>query len=295
MNTLRSTYSSLPADLRMKIKSLFPAAFLRWYANKNTDVYLISYPKCGRTWLRLMIGRAASTHFNLLDDEKILFLEWDARRYPTLPRINVFHDDRPMLKTPQELSTNKTHYKNKDVIFLVRDPRDVMVSSFFEKTTRAGLFGDNPYENRSSDFQGSLDSFIKQDVGSFDTILTFYNIWAANRNVPKRFLLVRYEDLRANTPDELEKVIFFLGFTSMKRQTINEAVEFSSFDHMRKMEAEGTFATSMLKPADQTNPESFKTRKGKIGGYKEYLNDDQIKYMNEKMRNTLSDFFGYNV
>ena len=98
----------------------------------EADVYIVSYPKCGRTWLRLMIGRTVSQHFNLPQDEAILFLRWGPKPDPLLPMITVVHEDRPMLKRPEELERSKEKFRHKRVIFLVRDPRDVIVSSDFE-------------------------------------------------------------------------------------------------------------------------------------------------------------------
>ncbi len=253
VNDLRSYYAKLPSAARVRIKSLFPDDSLRWYARRNTDVYMISYPKCGRTWLRMMVGRAVSIHFNIPEDEDALFLRWDTKQHPDLPRIGVVHDDRPMLKTPRELSTTKRMYKNKDVIFLVRDPRDVIVSSYFEKKKRGNLFGENPYESRASNFEGSMDDFIAQEVGGFDTILAYYNIWAQNRSVPKGFMLVRYEDMHANAQHELRRVLNFLVLEGIEKNTINEAVEFTSFDRMRRMESEGKFETEILNPANKTD------------------------------------------
>jgi hypothetical protein len=64
MNMLRDLYDRLPAETRTAVRSRLPRRFLRWYAHQKADVYLVSYPKCGRTWLRLMIGRAIAGHFS---------------------------------------------------------------------------------------------------------------------------------------------------------------------------------------------------------------------------------------
>ena len=50
------------------------------------------------------------------------------------------------------------------MIFLVRDPRDVIVSSYFEMKNRGQLFGDNPYESRKAVFEGSLPEFIRNPI-----------------------------------------------------------------------------------------------------------------------------------
>jgi hypothetical protein len=266
---------------------------LLWYAHRNTDVYLVSYPKCGRTWLRLMIGYALSRHFNLPNDEVNLLLQGGRITGLQVPHITVVHDDRPMLKTPDELEPSKRRYQGKKVIFLVRDPRDVIVSSYFEMKKRGHLFGDNPYESRQASFEGNLTEFINRREGGFDTILQYYNIWAAARCIPRDFLLVRYEDLKINAYNELHRVLDFLGLENISEDTITGAVEFASFENMRKMEIEGQFQSGILKPANKNDQESYKTRKGQVGGYAEYLSVEDIANLNLKLSKKLSSFFDY--
>ena len=292
---IQELYRNLPVSFRERVRLLVPGELRRALAHRNTDVYLISYPKCGRTWLRLMIGRAISTHFHLPEDEEILFLRSNRRFHSQVPRITVVHEDRPMLKAPEELATDKHRFRNKKVIFLARDPRDVIVSSYFEMTRRDKLFGENPYEKRQKGFEGSLPEFIAARVGGYETLLTYYNIWAANRNIPAGFLLVRYEDLKANPKQQLRRILDFLGLDQVTDDEIAESVGYASFENMRKMEARGQFQSGMLKPGDTTNPESFKTRKGKVQGYVDYLAQDQIQALNDTTNKNLSKYFGYSA
>lgn len=293
MSLVSRVYSRLPAGFRSWVRSLLPDAFLRDYAHRNTDVYLISYPKCGRTWLRLMMGRAISLAFNLPEDEEILFLRSNRRFHPQAPRIMVVHDDRPMLKAPEELAADKSRFYEKKVIFLARDPRDVIVSSYFEMKNRGRLFGKNPYETRQAVFDGTLSEFINRRVGGFDTILAYYNIWAKNRAVPADFLLVRYEDLKADPQRELRHILDFLGLGMIDDTIVSAAVEFASFENMRKMEARGNFQNKMLAPANPTDAESYKTRKGKVKGYIEYLTPAEVQALDRKVKENLDVFFGY--
>jgi len=292
MNPLRKFYDKLPTRIRVAIRSLTPNTFKRWYAHQKTDVYLISYPKCGRTWLRLMIGKAITQTYSLAEDERTLFLDWSGKIHQDIPFIKVIHEDRPMLKRPDELQTCKTRYKKKEIILLVQDPRDVIVSSYFEMKKRAKIFGENPYEKRSTFFEGSLHEFINQKQGGFDTIIQYYNIWARNNHVPKGFILVRYEDMRADTLKELRRVIDFLGLSVISDEVLRQAVAFASFDNMRNMEKKGSFSSGILNPVSLSDQESYKTRQGKIRGYYDYLDGKEIEQLNQKM-GALSDFFGY--
>lgn len=293
MHPIRHLYDTLPAQTRSLFRSMVPDAFLRWYAHRNTDVYLISYPKCGRTWLRLMMGRAIVRHFSLPENEENLFIRWKKRVHSAVPHITIIHDDRPMLKAPEELEKSKARYKDKQVIFLARDPRDVIVSSYFEMSKRGRLFGDNPYESRQAVFEGSLPEFIHNRTGGFDTLIAYYNIWASNRTVPKDFLLVRYEDMKADPSRELRRVLDYLGLQEINEAEIAEAVEFASFENMRKMEAEGKFQSSVIRPADKADEASYKTRKGETRGYVKYLDENEQAYLNQKIQNELAEYYGY--
>jgi len=293
MAEIRMIYEKLPLGIRSTIRSLAPGEVRRWVAHRRAEVYLISYPKCGRTWLRLMLGRVIVRQYSLPDHEDNLLLRWRRRPHPRVPVITVVHEDRPMLKAPEELQTFKGKFRDKKVIFLVRDPRDVIVSSYFEMNKRGNLFGDNPYENRKAAFEGSLVEFINRREGGFDTIIQYYNIWAQNRAVPEGFLLVRYEDLKHNPVRDLRRVVDFLGFTEVDDAVLSEAVEFASFDNMRKMESAGTFQSEVLNPADRSDQESYKTRKGKVGGYQDYLPREESARLTNKMQVELSDYYGY--
>jgi len=252
----------------------------------SPDVYVLSYPKCGRTWLRLMMGKALALHFGL-DNINPLQTDEMAKTNARIPLLKFTHDDQPNLKTPAELKTNKTEYRGKKVIFLVRDIRDVVVSYYFELTKRQTV---NPHY---PPYQGDLSSFLRYTQGSLDTIIRYFNLWAENRTIPADFLLLRYEDITANAEHELRKVFDFLGLSEIKADTIRQAVEFARFDNMRKLEESGELASFRLQPGNKQDPESYKTRRGIVEGFRDYLSEEDIHYLDDKIKAELSAYFGY--
>ena len=62
---------------------------------------------------------------------------------------------------------------------------------------------------------------------------------------------------------------------------------------MQKLEAAGAFDSNILHPGDVRDPESFKVRRGKVGGYREYLSLEDQKYAADALMN-LDRRFGYN-
>jgi hypothetical protein len=252
------------------------------------DVYLLSFPKCGRTGLVLLLGKIMVEHFKLWVPN-VMYLRGMRFYNKKIPRIKVSHDDDPHLKHVKNIEQNKNGYKGKKVIFLVRDPRDTIVSLYFQHTKRV-------FDKRGKPlYKGkSISKFIREKRGSFDSILEFYNVWYKNRRIPKGFLLVRYEDIfHGNKVKELKKILNFMGLNSIRESTIKKVVNEYTFEKMKKLEKENRFMEGRLKPGDKTDAESFKMRKGKVGGHKEHLSRADVKYLTSKIKKELPSYFGY--
>jgi hypothetical protein len=59
------------------------------------------------------------------------------------------------------------------------------------------------------------------------------------------------------------------------------------------MERDNEFTRSWLKAENVNDDESFKVRRGKIGGYSDYLDADEIAIIDDKINTSLSPVFGY--
>lgn len=266
--------------------------------------HLLSFPKCGRTWVRLMLGVVIARHFELTGRVKpaeVLELTPLVKYHPRVPPVLVSHDDDPQWRKPEELGQSKRKYRQSKVIFLARDPRDVVVSVYFQMKKRLSVDPSVPRRrealkgvySRMFPYEGDLASYIREDVGGFETIIHFYNIWAENRHVPRAFLLVEYEQLHQDALGVLRGICDFVGLPNVSDTTLEKAVAFTSFDNMRRLEATDAFRSFMLRPSDVHDDESYKVRKGKVGGYKEYLSQGDLEYVNRIMRQKLSPFYGY--
>ena len=249
-------------------------------ADREAQAFLISYPKCGRTWLRMLLSRALENHYGAPDIDYVGG-DFVGGNVPGAPRIRVSHDDDPHWKTPGGLDRRKRRYRGKKVVLLVRDPRDVVVSMYFERSRRERAY------------HGTLSQFLHEKRGSLDTILAYYNVWEGARGIPSDLLVVRYEDLRRNTDRELRRLLAFLGVEGVSDATVQEAVGFASFENMRKMESSGAIESGRLRPRDPKDPESFKTRRGKVGGFVDYLTPDEIEQVELRIRSGLDASFGY--
>src|SRR5205085_11504613 len=95
--------------------------------------------------------------------------------------------------------------------------------------------------------------------------------WWQHRAVPRNFLAIRYEELRAEPSRWLGPLLRFLGLPDVNDSLVADAVEYASFENMQRMEATNHFRSKRLRLGDESDPEAFKVRRGKIGGYRDYL------------------------
>ena len=235
---------------------------------QSTKIYVISFPKVGRTWLKMLICKYLCEVNNLPEKLMLKFRTWNITKRCNLPRTVFRHDfSSNPIKHYKSLSSNKSFYSQHKVVLLTRDIKDTLVSCYFEFTNRTGRY------------KGSISEFIRDDYYGARKFLIFYKYWYESKHVPKDFLLIDYEELYEDAGKVLYDVLKFIGVDSIEQETLQRAVNFSSFDNLRSMEETGLFDSERLSPGDIDDPESFKFRKGKVGGYKEYLSREDIEYI----------------
>jgi hypothetical protein len=189
---------------------------------------------------------------------------------------------------------SKRDYYNKRVVLLIRDPRDVAVSNYSQWKHTV-----NPYKKRlhklpaDRDTVSAYDYAMNEDYGIPRTV-RFLNAWDQELEKTQAHLLIRYEEMRVNPQDVLKRVMGFLGF-SVTDEQLAKAVEHGSMENMRRIEADSDPLTGSrrLMPKDLTNPESFKARRGKVGGYRDYFSDEQIAAIDEYIAAHLAPSYGY--
>lgn len=214
----------------------------------NEPPVLVSFPKSGRTWLRVM-----------LDDLGVNF--------------QYIHDgtDHKQLRSISSINTSKSRYKRRTTVVLVRDPKDTVVSGYFQMQKRHNL----P--------TGSFSDFIRSDLHGIEKIALFNLGWFSAMPRLRAVRYIQYEDIHRDTAGALKAILDFLGI-EMDVGKLTEVANNRTFENMRSSEQTGDFSRRyghILQPRDLNDPESFKVRKGKIGGYRDYLSDDDIAYCDD--------------
>lgn len=258
---------------------------------QKADCVVVSYGKSGRTWLRVMLARFYQIKYGL--PEKSLMTDFDKlhRRRREIPRIFFTHDN--YLRDYTNNTDSKVDFYDKKVILLVRNPQDVAVSQFFQWKYRMkpGKKKLNAYPVHGP--APSLFEFVMQSAHGLPGIIGFLNDW--EREIPrmKAILVVRYEDMRSDPENMLQRMLDFIETPSSARQ-IGEAVAFASYQNMKQLETKKRFRwNTRLLPADRNNPDSYKVRRAKVGGYRDYFDDREVAAIDAFVRARLTPFYGY--
>ena len=244
----------------------------------------VSFPKSGRTWVRVMMSRLYHTHFGIPGDD---ILEFDNlhQRDPRIPKILFTHDGEPW-RRPGQLDGDKSAYATKKVVLLVRNPIDVAVSRYFHVRNRAQELWHKEYAAMP------IGEFVWAPLGGLPTIVAYLNDWDRARPSLPDLLVLRYEDFRRDPASNLTRLADFVGIGSSADE-VADAVSFASFDNLRKLEEQRAIATSRLGARQEGNPDSFKVRRGKVGGYRDYFTAEEAARMEAFVRDQLSPSFDY--
>ena len=256
-----------------------------WYSNSN-PTYLVSFPKSGVTWLKFMLTQVLIKTYGL-EDSATVDLNKLIRQNPQLPNIIWTHDNSHIIDEKGNINDiekmfiygGRLRYGKSRVILLVRDPRDVVVSHYFQVTKRSEKPLDLP----------SMNAFIRHKYYGVERIVRFYQIWNRNSWIPQQLLIVRYEDLLENGIATLNKILNFIDVQNVDSAVLKQVYEESQADKMRQLEMQGK-VEGMRNFGPSKN--ALKVRRAKIGSYKDELSNDDIRYCNRIMKN-LSRAYGY--
>jgi hypothetical protein len=145
------------------------------------------------------------------------------------------------------------------VIYIVRDGRDVAVSYYHHHIRKGWIDSETP-------FSSFLKKFNKGELDDFGIWGEHVTTWIKQAN---QLLLVRYEDLQEDAETELRRVLNFAEL-EVEETAVKSAVEASAFENMRRKEEDHREKTGL----PDGDPTKKFMRKGKQGNWKKYFDED---------------------
>lgn len=184
------------------------------------DTFVVSYPRSGNTWTRFLIA-------NLVYPQENVGFANIEHLIPDTSSQSV----RALKRTPRPRII-KTHqyfdHRYRKIIYIVRDPRDVALSlhDFYRK-----------YREIPDDYpvQASVNDFVRANPAGWGTWGENVASWIYTRGQSSDFLLLRYEDMIADTATELARIARHLGIEA-SQERLHDIVQRCSADRMREME-----------------------------------------------------------
>jgi hypothetical protein len=205
---LPSEASDAPAEAKW-----LPSSRLR-----DDDVFLVSYPKSGNTWVRFLLANLMrkpnhpDVDFHTIH-RYVPEVGTGADRFEGLPSLRIFKSHAPFVAAYPR------------VIYIVRDGRDVYTSYYhyrLEGLPEGITFAE--YLARDDHWPTTWGRHVES-----------WREGMADR--PDQLLMVRYEDLLADAETELARMTRFLGLHASD-EAIAASVAASRFESMRRIEKE---------------------------------------------------------
>ncbi|MFP3938091.1 MAG: sulfotransferase domain-containing protein [Phycisphaerae bacterium] len=204
------------------------------------DVFIASYPRSGSTWVRFLLANLVARGSEQIDFQTLPRYVPDLHIEEQWRTIRNMHSPR-LLKT-HELPSRRF----RRVIYLLRDGRDVAVSHYL-------------YLCGLDRFDGSFLDFVRNtDIGPARWA-KHVSSWLETPGRPAVFT-VRYEDLLADTADELRRMAEFAELPTDEKN-VERAVTRSNFAVMKKLQ------DTAGRPYDDTEGMEH-VRKGTAGQWK---------------------------
>jgi hypothetical protein len=261
---------------------------------RRDDVFLITYPKCGTTWLKALAFTVTNRllHPAAGDDTHPLLIcnPQDLVPFLEMPYRQLQHPIAELeeLASPRLLSTHlpvkllppSVSVLGCRIVYLCRNPKDVLVSLWH--------FINKVKENHTIDKAFELFSKGESSYGPiWDHNLGF---WKKSMSQSDRVLFLKYDEMMARPVEHVKMLAEFLRvpFTDeeVSRGVVEDVVHLCSFDKLKSIPVNSSGVSDRFCRVPIENSCFF--RAGKVGDWTNHLTEEMAKKLDgiveEKLR-----------
>jgi alcohol sulfotransferase len=251
---------------------------------RKVDVLLCSYPKSGRTWLRIMLAAYLN---QIYAPGTPITLDAVAYIVPELWFLRTTYQDEqtahyralaeksgiPLIVATHLVSQVHILRTGKSMIFLFRSIYDVLVSQYFERVHRQG---DKDAE--------TIWEFIQREK-TLEACVNYLNRWAIALEYHPCHLTLTYEDLKRDTVGSVSQVLQFMSIP-VERERVQQAVDSAAFQRVQALEKQSIGLGNQENLEDAAR---LRARRGIVGGYRDYLDETAVQTIHNYCLDTMND------
>ncbi|XP_055981328.1 amine sulfotransferase-like [Sorex fumeus] len=247
---------------------------------RDDDVFIITYPKSGTIWtqqiLSLIYFEEHRKQTQKMDTiERAPFLEYNIRttNYINRPSPRLFSSHLPYYLVPNGLKNKKAK-----IVYVYRNPKDVM-TSFFHFSNLVVKF--ESADNMQSYMNTFLDGKV---VGSiwFDHVKGWYD----NRQ-KFNILFMSYEEMKKDLKSAVQKICKFLG-KELSEDDLDAVVKQATFKNM-KSDPRANYNDVLKYELGTRNDNGHFLRKGTIGDWKNHFTVEQSERFDKIFQKKMKD------
>lgn len=245
-----------------RLNKIIESDYPKHYKPTENDVHLVSFPRSGNTWMRVILAEILYGKSGDGLDDLQYFIPDNQVRF-NLNRLvdSEFH----VVKShyPLNYSDSKTKKYNR-VIYLIRDPRDVVVSHYRYMSARG----------YTTDFDNFLIDWVTGRIWP-TSWREHVNSWIGIDSKTNDFniCIIRYEDLLSEPIAQVQKAVDIIGIEA-NLNTVQRALDLASAENMRNKEKLG-----LRKGEDVVGMKYI--GEAVDGQWKAKLNSNQVKLIEE--------------
>ncbi|XP_018539716.1 sulfotransferase family 2, cytosolic sulfotransferase 3 isoform X1 [Lates calcarifer] len=240
--------------------------FAQNFSVEDTDVFAVTYPKSGTIWMQeilpLVLSGGDLTPIQTIPN-------WDRVPWLEEKRLALIVDQ---LASPRALVTHFPYHlmppsfltSKAKVIYVMRNPKDIVVSSYYFH--QMAQFLEDP-----GTFDEFMEKFLEGRAVLFGKWTDHVKSWR-HAELGDRIMYITYEEMVQDLPAVLRRISDFLG-RNLSEDTIHKIAEHCSF---KTMKANSMSNFSLVPKLYMDSDKSPFLRKGVAGDWKNHFNSEQL-------------------
>lgn len=228
---------------------------------KDSDLFVVSYPRSGNYWLRFMLAtylHGIQIHWNNFKDH-----------CPMIYHVN--NVQARSVRRPRIFGAHNTYDKVPNSIYLHRDPRDVVISQYYYNLKRGHI---------DCAFYEFFDNFVEGNINAFGCWRDNVRSWIDGADI-----VLSYDELQDNANAQIRRILSKFNY-DIDGVRIEKSVHWCRFENMKRLEKkQGHLQAESEKDIDFI-------RKGKSRQWENFLTEEQKEIMMDKFGDIMEEL-GY--